>query len=72
MVEGEGRMCGKTNTKSVTNITDAHTHRLIYKHTFVKLHEEKKIKREREREKDFNPGYCFALQPFGDGKKEGR
>lgn len=31
-VEGEGRMGGKTNTKSVTNITDAHTRSLIYKH----------------------------------------
>lgn len=36
-------------TKSVTNITDAHTRSLIYKHTFVKLHEEKNKKRKRER-----------------------
>lgn len=65
MVEGKGRMGGKTNTKSLTNITDAHTRSFIYKHTLVKLHEEEKKKdkkkREREREKDFNPGYCFAL-----------
>lgn len=56
MVEGKGRMGGKTNTKSLTNITDAHTRSFIYKHTFVKLHEEegkkkKDKKKEKEREK---------------------
>lgn len=52
MVEGKGRMGGKTNTKSLTNVTDAHTRSFIYKHTFVKLHEEKKKKdKKRKREK---------------------
>jgi len=44
-------MGGKTNTKSLTNITDAHTRSLVYKHTFVKLHGEKKKRYKRKREK---------------------
>jgi len=56
-------MGGKTNTKSLTNITDAHTRSLVYKHTFVKLHEEKKKKiqkKERER-KGLQPWVLFCF-----------